>query len=85
MHKLRYGFLLLIANVKVLVAQSCQILCDSLDCSPPGSSVHDILQARILEWFCHFLLQALIIFKFHAASCIQEVLKDAHGVILVKN
>ena len=24
--------------------------CDSLDCSPPGSSVHDILQARILEW-----------------------------------
>ena len=25
-------------------------LCDSVDCSPPGSSVHGILQARILEW-----------------------------------
>ena len=34
----------------VLVAQLCQSLCDSLDCSPPGSSVHGILQARILEW-----------------------------------
>ena len=29
---------------------SCVQLCDSLDCSPPGSSVHGILQARILEW-----------------------------------
>ena len=26
-------------------------LCDSMDCSPPGSSVHGIFQARILEWF----------------------------------
>ena len=26
-------------------------LCDSMDCSPPGSSVHGILQARVLEWF----------------------------------
>ena len=33
-----------------LVAQSCPTLCDSLDCSPLGSSVHGILQARILEW-----------------------------------
>ena len=30
--------------------QSCSILCDPLDCSPPGSSVHGILQSRILEW-----------------------------------
>ena len=29
-------------------AQLC--LCDSMDCSPPGSSVHGIFQARILEW-----------------------------------
>ena len=35
---------------KVLVAQSCLTLCDSTDCSPPGSSVHGILQARIREW-----------------------------------
>ena len=34
----------------MLVAQSCLTLCDSMDCSPPDSSVHRILQARILEW-----------------------------------
>ena len=37
-------------EVKVLVAQLCPTLCDPMDCSPPGSSVHGILQARILEW-----------------------------------
>ena len=31
-------------------AESCPSLCDTMDCSPPGSSVHGILQARILEW-----------------------------------
>ena len=30
--------------------QSCLTFCDPMDCSPPGSSVHGILQARILEW-----------------------------------
>ena len=30
-------------------AQSCTTLCDPIDCSPPGSSLHWILQARILE------------------------------------
>ena len=37
-------------TVKVLVAHSCPTLCDPMDCSPPGFSVHGILQARILEW-----------------------------------
>ena len=32
------------------VAQSCLTLCDPVDCSPPGLSIHGILQARILEW-----------------------------------
>ena len=32
------------------VAQSCQTLSDPMDCSPPGSSVHEIFQARVLEW-----------------------------------
>ena len=32
------------------VAQSCPTLRDPMDCSPPGSSVHVILQARVLEW-----------------------------------
>ena len=32
------------------VAQSCPILSDPMDCSLPGSSVHGIFQARVLEW-----------------------------------
>ena len=36
--------------VCVKLLQSCLTLCDPMDCSPPGSSVHGILQARILEW-----------------------------------
>ena len=38
--------------------QSCPALCDPMDYSPPGSSVHGILQARILE-NCHSLLQGI--------------------------
>ena len=37
-------------KVKVLLTQSCPTLCDPKDCSPPGSSVFGILQARILDW-----------------------------------
>ena len=33
-----------------LVAQSCPTLCDPMDCSLPGSSIHGILQKRMLEW-----------------------------------
>ena len=40
----------LFEKVQVLVAQLCLTLCHPMDCSPPGSSVHGILQARILEW-----------------------------------
>ena len=36
--------------VCVLVAQSCLTLCDPIDCNWPGSSVHGILQVRILQW-----------------------------------
>ena len=32
------------------VAQSCPTLSDPMDCSPPGSSVHEIFQARVLQW-----------------------------------
>ena len=37
-------------KVKVLVPQSHPTICDLIDYSPPGSSVHGILQARILDW-----------------------------------
>ena len=35
---------------ELLVAQSCLIQYDPMDCSLPDSSVHEIIQARILEW-----------------------------------
>ena len=37
-------------QVRVFVSQLCPSLCDSMDYSPPGSSVHGVLQERILEW-----------------------------------
>ena len=39
--------------------QSCPTLCDPIGGSPPGSPVSGILQARTLEWGCHFLLQCM--------------------------
>ena len=45
--------LLLENEMKVLVIQSCPTFCDPMDCSPPGSSVNEILQARV---DCHSLL-----------------------------
>ena len=42
------------SEVKVKIAQSCLTLCDPMDCSPPGSAVHGILQAAILEWVATF-------------------------------
>ena len=45
--------------VCVLVAQLYLILCNPMDCNPPGSSVHGILQAIILEWVKHSLLQGI--------------------------
>ena len=41
---------LLIAKSESEVAQSCPTLCDPMDCSLPGFSIHGILQARVLEW-----------------------------------
>ena len=35
---------------KVLTAWSCLTLCDPVDCSPPGFSLYEVLQLRILEW-----------------------------------
>ena len=32
------------------IAQSCPTLSDPMDCTPPGSSIHGIFQARVLEW-----------------------------------
>ena len=36
--------------MKVVVTQLCQTLCNPMDCSPPGTTVLGILQAKIMEW-----------------------------------
>ena len=41
---------LLPVSQKVLITQSCSTLCYPMDCSQLGSSVHELLQVRILEW-----------------------------------
>ena len=41
--------------------QWCVTLCNPMDCSPPGSSVHGILQARLTGVCCHFLLQGIFL------------------------
>ena len=43
-------FMLYAAAVAAKSLQSCLTLSDPMDCSPPGSSVHGIFQARVLEW-----------------------------------
>ena len=48
-------------------AQSRQTLCDPMDCSLPGSSVHGILQARVLEWVAvSFFNSTIYIFFIHS-------------------
>ena len=49
-HALAGRFLITGPQGKSEVAQSCLTLCDPRDCSLPGSSVHGIFQARVLEW-----------------------------------
>ena len=41
---------LILSCERVKVTLSCPTLLDPMDCSPPGSSVHGILQARVLKW-----------------------------------
>ena len=52
-------------KVGVLVTQPCLTVCDPMDCSPPGFSVHGILQARILD--C-----TAIPFSFTFTGCCEE-------------
>ena len=44
----KHAALTLCVHAKLL--QSCLTLRDPMDCSPPGSSVHGVLQARVVEW-----------------------------------
>ena len=62
----------LLAGTKSL--QSCTTLCDPMDCSPPGSSVYGILQARVLEWVAFSFSNATsIMFQICKVTKIQEI------------
>ena len=72
----------------MLLAQSCPTLCDTMDCSPPGSSVHRILQARILEWAAipfsmesawprNWILVSWIAGRFFTIWATREILSEA--------
>ena len=54
-----FDFLYLCSTAAAKSLQSCLTLCNPMDCSPPGSPVPGILQARTLEWGCHFFLQCM--------------------------
>ena len=56
------------------VAQSCPALCDPMDCSLPGSSLHGILQARVLEWVAiSFSIFLIILYKITHIICPKEL------------
>ena len=71
------------------VAQSCTTLSDPMDCSPPGFTVHGILQARALEWVAmsHYLFTRLFIPGIHLpcarcnAASWQKIRGNNHGEI----
>ena len=56
--------------------QSCPTLCDPTDGSPPGSPVPGILQARTLEWVCHFLLQCMEVKSEREVAQLCPTLRD---------
>ena len=58
------------------VTQSCPTLCDTMDCSLPGSSVHGIFQARVPEW-------GVIAFSQGSTTYIQKYLKYLTVKILI--
>ena len=72
-----------------LVTQSCPILCDPMDCILPGSSVHGISQARILEWavisFCNLRVQFCKWGKVNIHINITQVQKDHLCPVLESN
>ena len=64
------------------VVQSCLILSDPMDCSPPGTSIHGIFQARVLEWGAiafsdskHFCMELFISFSMLSLMSILQMRK----------
>ena len=69
-------------TVKVLDTQLCPTVCDAMDHrSPPGSSVHGILQARILEWVA-FPFSREFSQPRSPALQVDSLLSESHGVLI---
>ena len=79
-HCLRCALCLLTKNKAAAAAakslQSCLTLCNPIDGSPPGSPVPGILQARTLEWGCHFLLQCMKVKSESEVTQLCPILSD---------
>ena len=69
-------YLRIFAAAKLL--QSCPTLCNPMDCSPPGSSVHGIFQARVLEW-------GAIAFSIRIFRGLRSSIRTSQMVLVVKN
>ena len=70
------------------VAQLCLTLCDPMDCSPPGSSIHGIFQARVLEWgaiaFSTLVVQWIEIHLSVQGTWVQSLVREdptCHGAM----
>jgi len=74
------------------VAQSCPTLSDPTDCSPPGSSVHGIFQARVLEWSaiafsrinCYLLLTTASMWRQPKCALTEEWIKKMWYIYTVE-
>ena len=49
-HKFMYNTSIVLCVLRTKLLQSCLSLCNAMNCSPSGSLIHEILQARVLEW-----------------------------------
>ena len=60
------------------VARSCPTLCDPMDCSLPGSSIHGIFQARVLEWgaIAFSISKSLALINFRKAERGEEASEE---------
>ena len=69
------------------VTQSCPTPSDSMECSPPGSSVHGIFQARVLEWGAiafsdlHANIAQIFVSKSHLSPGIQQPIPHFHFIV----
>ena len=68
------------ARMCAKLLQPCLTLCNPMDCNPPGSSVHEILQLRILEWRSNLRLKsAALAGEFFTTSTITAQVLQGHG------